>query len=150
MWRTCAATHHRDIDWGIPLPLDDPAWAGKRMYVWFEAVMGYLTASIEWASNIGQPDAWQQWWYNPQARIYNFIGKDNILFHTIIWQAELLGASGIYREDEAPINLPYDVPANQYLNLEGKQFSKSRNWYISALKAAGPLRPRRHPLLPDG
>lgn len=121
----------RDIDWGIPLPLDGEDWKDKRMYVWFEAVMGYLTASIEWAKNTGQPDAWKQWWYNPNAKIYNFIGKDNILFHTIIWQAELLGISGIYHDDHTPINLPYDVPANQYLNLEGKQFSKSRGWYIS-------------------
>jgi methionyl-tRNA synthetase len=103
------------------------------MYVWFEAVMGYLTASIEWAKNRGTPDAWKNWWYNPQARIYNFIGKDNILFHTVIWQAELLGISGLYNEgSDTPINLPYDVPSNQYLNLEGRQFSKSRNWYISA------------------
>lgn len=123
----------RDIDWGIPLPLDGEEWKSKRMYVWFEAVMGYLTASVEWAKNIGQPDAWKNWWYNPQAKIYNFIGKDNILFHTIIWQAELLGISGLYNDDgAAPMNLPYDVPANQYLNLEGRQFSKSRGWYISA------------------
>ncbi len=123
----------RDIDWGIPLPLDGEEWTSKRMYVWFEAVMGYLTASVEWAKNIGQPDAWKNWWYNPQAKIYNFIGKDNILFHTIIWQAELLGISGLYNDDgAAPMNLPYDVPANQYLNLEGRQFSKSRGWYISA------------------
>lgn len=123
----------RDIDWGIPLPLKDEEWAEKRMYVWFEAVMGYLTAAIEWSKNTGQPDVWKKWWYNPDAKIYNFIGKDNILFHTIIWQAELLGISGLYNEgDSTPINLPYDVPANQYLNLEGKQFSKSRGWYISA------------------
>lgn len=123
----------RDIDWGIPLPLDDPAWAEKRMYVWFEAVMGYLTASVEWAHNNGNPEAWKQWWFNPQARIYNFIGKDNIVFHTIIWQAELLGIDGLYADDPTQAyNLPYDVPANQYMNLEGKQFSKSRGWYISA------------------
>lgn len=123
----------RDIDWGIPLPLDGEEWTSKRMYVWFEAVMGYLTASVEWAKNIGQPDAWKNWWYNPQAKIYNFIGKDNILFHTIIWQAELLGISGLYNDNgAAAMNLPYDVPANQYLNLEGRQFSKSRGWYISA------------------
>jgi methionyl-tRNA synthetase len=122
----------RDIDWGIPVPLPEPEWATKTIYVWFEAVMGYLTASIEWAKNEGRPDAWQDWWYNPQARIYNFIGKDNIFFHTVMWQAELLSISGIYRNDDKPLTLPYDVPANQYLNLEGKQFSKSRNWYISA------------------
>ncbi|GAB4514524.1 MAG: methionine--tRNA ligase [Anaerolineae bacterium] len=119
----------RDIDWGIDVPL--PGWEGKRLYVWFEAVMGYFTASVEWARNIGQPDAWKQWWYNPEAEIYNFIGKDNIPFHTIIWQAELLGVNGIYNDgNSTPINLPYDVPANEFMNIEGKQFSKSRNWAI--------------------
>lgn len=122
----------RDIDWGVPVPLDDPEWKDKRIYVWFEAVMGYLTASIEWAQHQGDPNVWKNWWYNPQARIYNFIGKDNIFFHTVMWQAELLGISGLYHDNSVPINLPYDVPANHFLNLEGKQFSKSRNWYISA------------------
>jgi methionyl-tRNA synthetase len=119
----------RDIDWGIPVPVPD--WETKRMYVWFEAVMGYLTASVEWAHNIGQPDAWKQWWYNPAAKIFNFIGKDNIEFHTIIWPAELLGVSGLYATDsEGPINLPYDVPANEFMNIEGQKFSKSRNWAV--------------------
>ena len=79
----------RDIEWGIPVPHE--GWEHKRLYVWFEAVMGYFTASVEWARNIGRPEAWKDWWYDPQARIYNFIGKDNIPFHTVIWQAELLG-----------------------------------------------------------
>jgi methionyl-tRNA synthetase len=104
--------------------------------VWFEAVMGYFTASVEWAKNTGQPDAWKDWWYNPQAEIYNFLGKDNIPFHTIIWQAELLGANGIYNEAgdlnsyDADLQLPYDVPANEFMNIEGDKFSKSRNWAI--------------------
>ena len=119
----------RDIAWGIPVPL--PGWEEKRMYVWFEAVMGYLTASIEWARNTGQPDAWKHWWYNPEAKIYNFIGKDNIEFHTIIWPAELMGIDGLYASDgDGPISLPYDVPANEFMNIEGQQFSKSRNWAI--------------------
>jgi len=124
----------RDIDWGIPVPLE--GWDGKRLYVWFEAVMGYFTASIEWAKNIGKPDEWKKWWYNPDAKIYNFIGKDNIPFHAIIWQAELFGIDGIYNENanvesfDAPLQLPYDVPANEFMNIEGKQFSKSRNWAI--------------------
>lgn len=122
----------RDIHWGIKVPLDDPIWQEKRLYVWFEAVMGYLTASIEWAKNTGQPDAWKQWWYNPQAKAYYFLGKDNILFHTIIWPAELVGISGIYNNGDATdIVLPYDVAANQYLNLEDRKFSKSRKWFIS-------------------
>jgi methionyl-tRNA synthetase len=124
----------RDIDWGINIPLE--GWEDKKMYVWFEAVMGYFTASVEWANNIGQPDAWKEWWYNPDAAIYNFIGKDNIPFHTVIWQAELLGVNGIYNEAndvssrDADLQLPYDVPANEFMNIEGKQFSKSRNWAI--------------------
>ncbi|GAB4450851.1 MAG: methionine--tRNA ligase [Anaerolineae bacterium] len=119
----------RDIEWGIPVPL--PGWEQKRLYVWFEAVMGYFTASVEWAHNAGQPDAWKQWWYNPEAKIYNFIGKDNIPFHTIIWQAELLGVDGIYEDDPSRhLNLPYDVPANEFMNIEGAQFSKSRNWAV--------------------
>ncbi|PJF25667.1 MAG: methionine--tRNA ligase, partial [Phototrophicales bacterium] len=117
----------RDIDWGIPVPLE--GWDEKRLYVWFEAVMGYFTASIEWAHNIGQPDAWKAWWYNPEAEIYNFIGKDNVPFHTVIWPAELMGIDGIYH-DSSGISLPYDVPANEFMNIEGDKFSKSRNWAI--------------------
>ena len=119
----------RDIDWGIKIPLE--GWEDKKMYVWFEAVMGYFTASVEWANHIGQPDAWKEWWYNPDALIYNFIGKDNIPFHTVIWQSELMGVGNIYEEDASKsLNLPYDVPANEFMNIEGKQFSKSRNWAI--------------------
>jgi len=121
----------RDIDWGVVIPLPDDEWKSKRLYVWFDAVIGYLSASIEWARNSGQPDAWKRWWYNPQARIYNFIGKDNIEFHTIIWPAELLGIKDLYNEgSDIPINLPYDVPANEFMNIEGQKFSKSRNWAI--------------------
>ncbi|MGB1289224.1 MAG: methionine--tRNA ligase, partial [Aggregatilineales bacterium] len=116
----------RDIDWGIDIPLE--GWDDKKMYVWFDAVMGYLTASIEWAKNQGEPDAWKKWWYNPDSKIYNFIGKDNVPFHTVIWPAELMGVNGIYNEgDDTPLQLPYDVPANEFMNIEGKQFSKSRN-----------------------
>lgn len=124
----------RDLDWGVRVPLE--GWEDKRIYVWFEAVNGYFTASVEWARNTGQPEAWKDWWYNPQARIYNFIGKDNIPFHTVIWPAMLMGINGIYNEAgdvdsrDADLNLPYDVPANEFMNIEGKQFSKSRNWAI--------------------
>lgn len=120
----------RDIDWGIPVPLPDSE--GKRLYVWFEAVMGYLTASIEWAHNKGQPDAWRQWWYNPKAKTYYFIGKDNIEFHTIFWPAELMGVDGLYGNSGTRdhLNLPYDVPANEFMNVEGKKFSKSHNWAV--------------------
>ncbi len=119
----------RDVSWGIPVPLD--GWETKRIYVWFEAVMGYFTASVEWAHNIEQPEAWKEWWYNPDAKIYNFIGKDNIPFHTVFWQSELLGVGSIYDEPQnRPLNLPYDVPSNEFMNIEGSQFSKSRNWAI--------------------
>jgi len=119
----------RDIKWGIPVPVE--GWEDKRLYVWFEAVMGYFAASVEWAHNTGQPEAWKEWWYNPEARGYCFIGKDNIPFHTLIWQAELLGVKRIYVDDEnLQLNLPYDVPANEFMNIEGAQLSKSRNWAV--------------------
>jgi len=119
----------RDISWGIPVPLD--GWETKRIYVWFEAVMGYFTASVEWAQNTEQPEAWKEWWYNPEAKIYNFIGKDNIPFHTVFWQSELLGVGSIYDDPQnRTLNLPYDVPSNEFMNIEGSQFSKSRDWAI--------------------
>ena len=120
----------RDIDWGIAVPVE--GYEAKRMYVWFEAVMGYFTASIEWAHNTGQPEAWRQWWYNANAKSFYFMGKDNIEFHTIIWPSELLGINGLYAAegDPTPINLPYDVPANEFMNIEGQKFSKSRNWAV--------------------
>jgi methionyl-tRNA synthetase len=118
----------RDIDWGIDVPL--PGWGDKKLYVWFEAVMGYFTATVEWAKNAGQPEAWRDWWYNPQAKIYNFIGKDNIPFHTVIWQAELLGVRGIYADDNQPLTLPHDVPANEFMNVQGSKFSKSKGHAI--------------------
>jgi methionyl-tRNA synthetase len=107
----------RDIEWGVPIPL--PGYESKRIYVWFDAVTGYLSASIEWAKQIGEPEKWREWWQQP-CRSYYFIGKDNIPFHAIIWPAMLMG--------HGDLNLPYDVPANEYLNLEGAKFSTSRGW----------------------
>jgi methionyl-tRNA synthetase len=119
----------RDLDWGIPVPI--AGWEGKCLYVWFEAVIGYLSASIEWARNNGVPDEWKKWWYDPDARTYYFIGKDNIPFHTVIWPGQLLGASKLYAgPDDEALNLPYDVPANEFMNLEGKKISGSRNWAV--------------------
>lgn len=109
----------RDIDWGVPIPV--PGYESKRIYVWFEACTGYLSASIEWAKRQGDPEAWKRWWTGP-ARSYYFIGKDNTFFHTIIWPALLLAKGGL--------NLPYDVPANEYLTLESMKVSTSRNWAI--------------------
>ncbi|HNT76250.1 MAG TPA: methionine--tRNA ligase [Anaerolineae bacterium] len=120
----------RDIEWGIPLPLDK--YPGKRLYVWFEAVIGYLSASIEWSKLVGDPDAWKSWWYDPAALDVYFIGKDNIPFHTIIWPAELIGIEQLYADDPAQrLNLPYDVPANEFMNLAGAKFSKSHGRMIS-------------------
>ncbi|MHB1356747.1 MAG: methionine--tRNA ligase [Anaerolineae bacterium] len=113
----------RDIDWGIPVPV--PGYEHKRIYVWFDAVIGYLSASIEWASNRGTPDAWHAWWdVDKPGRAYYFIGKDNIFFHTLIWPAMLMG----YGDRK----LPYDVPANEFLTLEGSKLSSSRNWAVWA------------------
>ena len=110
----------RDIEWGIPLPL--AGYEGKRIYVWFEAVIGYLSAAKEWAQRKGQAERWRDFWQDPNCRTYYFIGKDNIVFHTIIWPAMLLGYGGH--------NLPYDVPANEFLTLESRKFSTSQNWAL--------------------
>jgi methionyl-tRNA synthetase len=113
----------RDLDWGVPIPL--PGWEDrpdKRIYVWFDAVMGYLSASIEWAANRGTPEAWREWWQNPGARGYYFMGKDNITFHTVMWPAILLGAGDL--------ELPYDVVSSEFLTMEGRQFSTSRGHVI--------------------
>ena len=122
----------RDLDWGIPVPVE--GWDEKRLYVWFEAVIGYLSASIEWAKVSGNPKAWKDWWVDPSARAFYFIGKDNIFFHTAMWPAELMGAGGqflkIFSEEEGALTLPYDVPANQFMNLEGRKISGGRNWAV--------------------
>ncbi len=115
----------RDIDWGVTIPVEGMP-DSKRIYVWYDAVIGYLSAAIEWAALSGDPEAWRTWWdasVNNGAHIYNFIGKDNIPFHTIIWPGMLIG----YNEGPPPpLNLPYDVPANEYLNLGSGKFSTSR------------------------
>ncbi|MAT97185.1 MAG: methionine--tRNA ligase [Anaerolineaceae bacterium] len=124
----------RDMDWGIPVPVE--GYENKVLYVWFEAVIGYLSATIEWAKNNGDPEAWKQWWQNPEARTVYFIGKDNIPFHTIFWPAQLFGAKGLYDDDpQAQLNLPYDVPANEFMNMEGQKISGSRNWGVWMLDA---------------
>ena len=128
----------RDLDWGIPVPVE--GWEGKCLYVWFEAVIGYLSASIEWSHLHDQPNAWRNWWKQPNAKTLYFIGKDNIPFHAIIWPAELAGADGEFDEifgceEKDDFVLPYDVPANEFLNLEGKKLSGSRNWVVNGLDA---------------
>jgi methionyl-tRNA synthetase len=98
-----------------------PGYEKKRIYVWFEAVIGYLSASKEWAQSMGDNDRWRKFWEG-DTKSYYFIGKDNIVFHTIIWPAMLMGYGGL--------NLPYNVPANEFLTLEGRKLSTSRNWAV--------------------
>ncbi len=111
----------RDLDWGVPIPLE--GYDSKRIYVWFEAVIGYLSAAVEWAQLQGAPDAWQDFWKDPESRSYYFIGKDNIPFHSIIWPAMIMAYG-------KGLNLPYDVPANEFLSLENQKFSTSQNWAV--------------------
>jgi len=126
----------RDIDWGIPVPL--PGWEenpAKRLYVWFDAVIGYLSASVEWARRTGDPDAWKAWWTDESAESYYFMGKDNITFHSQIWPAELLAYDGRGAKGGEPgrfgaLNLPTEVVASEFLTMEGKQFSSSRGVVI--------------------
>jgi methionyl-tRNA synthetase len=146
----------RDLDWGVPIPIEGWTEQGKRIYVWFEAVIGYLSAPIEWSSlsrraepveaegSSSDPkskggDTWREWWVNPKAKQFHFIGKDNIFFHTSQWPAELMGAGSAFMEifagEEVPLTLPYDVPANQFMNLEGQKISGSRNWAVWGLDA---------------
>ncbi|QBD82124.1 methionine--tRNA ligase [Ktedonosporobacter rubrisoli] len=110
----------RDLDWGVPIPLE--GYEDKRIYVWFDAVIGYFSATVEWAEKQGTPEAWKTWWVpgqtEPPTRIYNFIGKDNIPFHAIIWPAMLIGYGNR--------NLPYDVPANEFMTMSGAKASSSR------------------------
>lgn len=114
----------RDLDWGIPIPPELGDFPHKRIYVWFEAVIGYYSASVEWAKDKGAGDKWKEWWtIADNVKPYYFIGKDNIPFHTVIWPALLLGY------DKA-LPLPFDVPANEFLNLEGRKFSKSAHWAV--------------------
>ena len=124
----------RDIDWGIPVPgwEDQPS---KRLYVWFDAVIGYLSASIEWARRTGDPEAWRQWWNNPEALSYYFMGKDNIVFHSQIWPAELLGYNGQGQRggsagDLGVLNLPTEVVSSEFLTMEGRKFSSSHGIVI--------------------
>ncbi len=122
----------RDISWGVPVPVE--GYEDKRIYVWFDAVIGYLSATKEWVARRGDPEGWKPFWHDPATRSYYFIGKDNIPFHTIIWPAMLTGYGGL--------NLPYDVPANQYVNFSaGQKQSKSKGtgtWVLDLLDTYSP------------
>ena len=122
----------RDLDWGVPIPIE--GWEtrdDKRLYVWFDAVIGYLSASIEWAHRTGDDDAWRKWWQDPEARSYYFMGKDNIVFHSVIWPSILLGYNGQGDKGGEPgslgaMNLPTEVVSSEFLTMEGRKFSSSR------------------------
>jgi methionyl-tRNA synthetase len=118
----------RDIDWGIPVPVEGYPAETKRIYVWFDAVIGYLSAAVEWAQTTGDPDAWRAWWQNPDSIHDYFMGKDNIVFHTVIWPAMLLGygEGGEVGAGKGPLQLPTDVVASEFLTMEGKKYSASR------------------------
>ncbi len=126
----------RDIDWGVPIPLEGWADRGdKKLYVWFDAVIGYLSASIEWAHRSGDPQAWREWWSDPAALSYYFMGKDNITFHAQIWPAELLGHNGVGSRGGTPgplgaLNLPTEVVSSEFLTMSGAKFSSSRGTVI--------------------
>ena len=111
----------RDLNWGVPVPLENTE--GKVLYVWFDAPIGYLSSTKEWAEKIGEPDKWKDYWLDKNTKMIHFLGKDNIPFHTIIWPAML-------SKQKEDFVLPYDVPANEYLNLEGQKMSTSRNWTV--------------------
>ncbi len=126
----------RDIDWGIPVPLegwrDNPT---KRLYVWFDAVVGYLSASVEWARRTGDPERWREWWNDPAALSYYFMGKDNITFHSQIWPAELLAYAGKGDKGGSPreygeLDLPTEVVSSEFLTMEGRKFSSSKRVVI--------------------
>lgn len=122
----------RDIDWGIPVP--KAGWENKVIYVWFDAVIGYLSASKEYSNLIEKKEHWENWWCDKNSKSYYFIGKDNIPFHTVIWPIELMAYGKDY-------NLPYDVPANHFLNIEGEKFSTSRGhavWVRELLEKLSP------------
>ena len=130
----------RDLDWGIKVPVDSAA--GKVIYVWFEAVLGYISSTKELSSLRKEPELWKNYWQDPKTKYIAFIGKDNIVFHTIIFPAILMAWN---EGDKAKYCLPQNVPANEFLNFEGKKFSKSRNWGIDVeeflkLFPADPLR----------
>ncbi|MGA2665241.1 MAG: methionine--tRNA ligase [Nitrososphaerales archaeon] len=117
----------RDLKWGVPVPLE--GYEDKIFYVWFDAPIGYVSSTKEWAERSGDPEAWKRYWLDPETAVYNFLGKDNIPFHTIFWPGMLMAHGGF--------NLPYDVVGLQYCNYEGDKISKSRNWGIFCEKVVG-------------
>ena len=126
----------RDIDWGIPVPLEGAA--GKVLYVWFDAPIGYISSTVEWSQKQNQPELWRRYWCDPQTRLIHFIGKDNIVFHAIVWPAMIMA--------HGEFILPDNIPANEFLTIEGKKLSTSRNWavWVDDYLAAFPPDPLRY------
>ena len=119
----------RDLDLGVPIPVEGyEESTNKRIYVWFDAVIGYLSAAVEWAHNQGRPDAWREWWQNPDSRHFYFQGKDNVVFHTVIWPSILIGygEGGELGAGKGPLELPTNVVASEFLTMEGRKFASSR------------------------
>lgn len=111
----------RDMTWGVPIPL--PGTEGKVFYVWFDAPIGYISATKEWAEKMGHPQAWADYWLDPKTKYVQFVGKDNIPFHAVFFPAMVMG-------QDVPYKLVDELPANEFYKLEGKQFSKSDGWFI--------------------
>jgi len=118
----------RDLPWGVPVPEELEGAEGKVLYVWFDAPIGYLSATMEWAEARGEADAWRDWWQDPQTHLVHFIGKDNIAFHLVVFPAMLLGQDESW--DGRRFVLPYNVPANEFYNLQGRKFSTSSGWHL--------------------
>jgi methionyl-tRNA synthetase len=147
----------RDISWGVPVP--EPGYEDKRFYVWFDACIGYVSSTVEWSEDTGEPDRWREYWQEPDTKLIHFIGKDNTVFHALVWPAQLMGVG---EDGEEPYVLPYDIPANEFMNLEvvidGErrevQMSTSRNlavWLHEALDRfpTDPLRFYLASILPE-
>lgn len=118
----------RDLPWGVPLPESVQAPPDKVLYVWFDAPIGYLSFTQEWAEQQGAPDSWQDWWQDPKCKLVHFIGKDNIAFHVLVFPSMLLGQDQAW--DGKSMVLPWAVPANEFYNLQGRKFSTSEGWYL--------------------
>ena len=118
----------RDLSWGIKVPLESDEATGKVLYVWFDAVLGYISFTKEWAAEQGDPERWKSYWQNPTCRLVNFIGKDNVVFHTLMFPAILMAWNEGRQTD--CYNLADNVPASEFMNFEGRKFSKSRNYAV--------------------
>ncbi len=118
----------RDLPWGIPLPEGVTDEKGKVLYVWFDAPIGYISQTMEWAEKQGDIEQWRDWWQNPDCRLVHFIGKDNIAFHAVVFPSMLLGQKDDWQQQE--LNLPWSIPAHEFYNLQGRKFSTSEGWYL--------------------